>query len=835
MMHTTIGNVGHFLVISSFVASLLATYAYYRATGVPSIKKRGWLQYARVSFYFHGITVIGIIATLFYIIYNHYFEYHYAWSHASRHLPIYYMISCFWEGQEGSFLLWIFWHVLVGIILIRAHQAWEAPVMAVFMLVQSFLSSMILGVIIAHVKIGSSPFLLLREAMNDPIFQTDPNFVPQDGAGLNPLLQNYWMVIHPPTLFLGFALISVPFSFCVAGLWQQRYKAWIKPALPWALLAAMMLGLGIIMGAYWAYETLSFGGYWSWDPVENAVYVPWLVLVASIHTMMAVRRSNTGLKTTVILVIGTFLLTLYATFLTRSGVLGNTSVHSFTDLGLSGQLLIYLLTFAGMAVCLVSKAWKHLPTSKKELTAYAPEFWILIGATTLCMMGLQVLVPTSIAVYNALLKLLGISSNLAPPVDQEAFYTKYQLWFAVAVAIFSGTGQFFWWQRIDRSKLEKSLTGPLLITMLLAVVIIITMQVNKPTYIVLLIAGVYAFIANSKILIHLAKSNYKLSGGAIAHMGVAIMLMGILFSAGYSKVLSRNMTGLLYAKEFPDEVNNENVLLWLNEPLQMDNHELRYVGQCIEAKAFPSYIPKKLLQPTGDPYKVIAREAISYHDKVYFTKGDTLTIHPENAYYKIIYTEKKGKQFALYPRVQANPAMGLIASPTIHIQWNRDLYAYASDIHPKPAQERTWSELETFEVKLGETFFVNDYVAVLESIEKIDVVEEVGLAPHDIAVRANIKIAGKRGSYWAQPIYLIKDKMLGRIPFFVEDLGVKLSFLHIYPEKDTFALGVNTTQKDYIILKVMEKPWISLFWSGSMMLVIGFGIAVYRRYSELQK
>ena len=179
--------------------------------------------------------------------------------------------------------------------------------------------------------------------------------------------------------------------------------------------------------------------------------------------------------------------------------------------------------------------------------------------------------------------------------------------------------------------------------------------------------------------------------------------------------------------------------------------------------------------------------------------------------------------------------MGLIASPAIHMQWNKDLYAYASDIHPKPAQERTWSKLETFEVKRGETFFINDYVAVLESVEKIDVVEGVALAPHDIAVSAKIKIASAQGNYWAHPIYLIKDKMLGRIPSFVEDLGVKLSFLYIYPEKKTCILGVHTTQKDYIILKVMEKPWIGLLWSGAIILVIGLGIAVYRRYNELRK
>jgi cytochrome c-type biogenesis protein CcmF len=168
----------------------------------------------------------------------------------------------------------------------------------------------------------------------------------------------------------------------------------------------MILGMGIIMGAYWAYVTLNFGGYWNWDPVENAVYVPWLILVASIHTMITFKKSSTALKTSIVLVIMTFILVLYATFLVRSGVLGDSSVHSFTDLGLSGQLLIYLLFFSFVAIFLAARAWKHIPTSEKEASVYSREFWVFIGATTLSLMAFQVIVPTSIPVWNAVVESL---------------------------------------------------------------------------------------------------------------------------------------------------------------------------------------------------------------------------------------------------------------------------------------------------------------------------------------------------------------------------------------------------------------------------------------------
>lgn len=272
-IHLMPGHIGHFLVISSFVFALLSAIAYLISTRKEQEEKLQWARFARVSYWVHSLALLGVVGSLFYIIYNHYFEYHYAWSHSSLNLPTHYMISCFWEGQEGSFLLWLFWNAVLGLIIIYTNRSWQAPVMIIFALVQAFLASMILGVVIGDLKIGSSPFILLRDAMDAPIFQSNPNYVPTDGTGLNPLLQNYWMVIHPPTLFLGFATTLIPFAFAIAGLYQKRFTEWIRPALPWALFSAAILGLGILMGGYWAYETLNFGGYWNWDPVENAVYV----------------------------------------------------------------------------------------------------------------------------------------------------------------------------------------------------------------------------------------------------------------------------------------------------------------------------------------------------------------------------------------------------------------------------------------------------------------------------------------------------------------------------------------------------------------------------------
>src|SRR5688500_16236542 len=158
------------------------------------------------------------------------------------------------------------------------------------------------------------------------------------------------MVIHPPVLFLGFASTIVPFAFAMGGLWHKRYGEWVRPAMPWMVFSGMLLGTGILMGGAWAYEALSFGGFWAWDPVENGSLVPWIILIAGLHTMMIYRARKSALLSSYIFVTLTFLLILYATFLTRSGVLGDSSVHSFTDLGLSGQLLLFMFAFIIIAV-----------------------------------------------------------------------------------------------------------------------------------------------------------------------------------------------------------------------------------------------------------------------------------------------------------------------------------------------------------------------------------------------------------------------------------------------------------------------------------------------------
>ena len=832
MINTFMGNLGHLMTIVAFVSALVTAYSYFQYFKATEIEKASWRRFSRFSFYIHAVSVVMIAFSLFEIIYSHRYEYFYAYSHSSKALPVHYMISSFWEGQEGAFILWAFWNVILGVILINTNKFWEGPVMLVFALVQAFLVSMIMGVVIGDLKIGSSPFMLLREATQAPIFQLQPDFVPEDGTGLNPLLQNIWMVIHPPTLFLGYASTLVPFAFLIGGLVTKRYSEWIRPALPWAIFSAMILGMGIIMGAYWAYVTLNFGGYWNWDPVENAVYVPWLIMVAAIHTMITFKKSATALKTSIVLVILSFILVLYATFLVRSGVLGDASVHSFTDLGLSGQLLIYMLFFLVIAVFLAAKAWKHIPTSEKEADVYSREFWIFLGAMTLGLMSFQIILPTSIPAWNALVESFGGISNMAPPADPVEFYTKFQLWFAVVIALLTAVGQYFWWQKMDRKALKDALVTPYIISVLLSAAVIVLTKVYDWKYIIVVLAGMFTIVANSVILLRiLKKSTFKLAGGSLAHIGLGMILIGIMFSSGYSDVISINMSGLTYSNSWEDEMNKEHVLLWINKPTQMKDYTVIYRGRQKKVVGVPEYVPSKILEATGKVNEALALE--DYKD--FFKKGDLVNIVlEENDYFKIDYMQNETLQFSLSPMSQFNEGMGgLISSPDSKIYLDRDLYTYVAAMNDSADPE--WKEDENYEVSPGEQFHIADFVTYFDGAEVLKEIEGYELQEGDIAVKAKLRVLDYDVEKQLNPTFIIRNGQVGKLPVIDDELGLKVSLENILPEQNKFVFKVNQYQKDYVVMKAIVKPYINVLWIGTIIMLFGLTVAIFRRFDEFAK
>jgi cytochrome c-type biogenesis protein CcmF len=283
-----------------------------------------------------------------------------------------------------------------------------------------------------------------------------------------------------------------------------------------------------------------------------------------------------------------------------------------------------------------------------------------------------------------------------------------------------------------------------------------------------------------------------------------------------------------------DEMNRENVLLFVNEPREMNEYELTYKGQRVELAGVPGYPSRKLVRKTFDEHTVVAIADYIHNGEKVFERGDTLTILPENTYFEVQYKKDGEDAFTLYPRAQVNPNMGLIVSPDIRRLPSKDLYTHISSI-PDPESSTEWSDPVTNLVSMGERFFVNDFVSELKKIQKIDEVEGVELGAEDVAAEAIIEVQVEGKSYELRPIFIIKDKMIGNIPAIEEDLGIKISFLNILPQEGKFELATETSQRDYIIMKAIEMPFINILWLGTIVLMMGFTIAIVRRYKEFKR
>jgi len=812
--HLLPGKIGQFFIVLAFGASLLSSISYFFATRNKDTSDQSWTKLGRISFLINWASVIGIGATLFYLILNHNNEYYYVYSHSSKELPVYYIVSAFWEGQEGSFWLWAFWQSLLGGILIWKAKTWENGVMTVVAFSQAFLTSMLLGVELFGERIGSSPFILLREALNlkemAPVVFADPEnfrnylrFI-TDGRGLNPLLQNYWMVIHPPTLFLGFASMIVPFAYGIAGLWQKKYKDWVKPALPWVLFAVMILGTGIIMGSFWAYEALNFGGFWAWDPVENASIIPWLTLVAGLHVMIAFKNTGHAFFTAIMLVFLSFILVLYASFLTRSGILGETSVHAFTDLGMFGHLIAYNVVFLVLPIVLLVIRWKELPITNKDEETYSREFWMFIGALVITIACIQIIFSTSVPVFNA-----AFGTNFAPPLDAIKHYNKVQAPFAILVTIISGFTQYMKYKRTDLRKFYSSLIASVLFALLItAGFVYVTEVYNNLMYILLTFSCVFAVLCNARIIGLAFGGKRKLVGAAVAHIGFAVLLLGALVAAATNKPISINTSNFIPVKDFEKaDKPGENIVLYKNEPKKMGRYTVTYISDTTVAPNTFFKLNFKVIDETG----------------------------------------KVKEDFELNPHIQSNEKMGLIASPDTKHYLTYDIYTHITSAPAKEEQDHAdhegHSEEENYKaprivnVSVGDTLHTSSGILTVKALNTKPAAKDLVLAKGDLAVGLPVEIEVSGKIYKAEPIFLIKGNNIFDFARNIDELGLRLRFTKVLPDQGKMELQVYEKPqqaKDWVVFKSIEFPYINLYWLGTIVMVIGFLISIFRRQKEIK-
>ena len=794
--HLLPGQLGHFFLYLSFVSSIIATISYWKATNAQLAEDAaGWKRLARAAFITDVVSVLAVFVLIFYIISNHLFEYYYAWNHSDISLRPKYLLSSIWEGQEGSFLLWAIWHGILGLVLIKTARKWEAPVMTVISFAQVCLATMVLGIHIGELKIGVNPFLLTRHMFPEaPIFQAADYLTKlKDGNGLNQLLQNYWMVIHPPVLFLGFASVIVPFAFAIAGLWKKEYGAWTKVSLPWSLFSAAILGLGIMMGAKWAYESLNFGGYWAWDPVENASLVPWLILVAGIHTQVIYNATGHSLRPTYFFYISSFILVLYSTYLTRSGDLQDTSVHAFTGADMNWQLRGFVLVFLLPSLGLFISRYKHIPFIAKEESSYSREFWMFIGSLILFLSAAFIILFTSLPVIN---KIFGSKFTVGEEV--EFFYNRIQIFVAIVLGVLTAITQFLKYRDTSKSYFTRKILFPTILSVIISLAISLFGDIHYDKFGIgflaaihlALFAGVYAVVANAGYIWSGLNGKLKSAGASVAHIGFGLMLVGILISSANKDVLSINRLNPLNFGPEAKEKGFENMTLFQGVKTDMGKYWATYVK-------------------------------------------DTTAENGKIMYFHIQMEKKDGKEkFDLYPDLIRNTKgqEGFSNNPDSKHFLHKDIFSYIS-YADKMEEEQDTAKFRSHPAKIGDTLYFSSGFMTLDKVTLNPNDERYSFKQGDTALMAHLTVTSVDGSrYIAKPVYYVKDNKSNYIldTVFAQGLAIGLSRV-VDSEKLEISIKESSRLAPFIALKVLQFPMINFVWVGVIIMMVGFVMTIVRR------
>ena len=371
---------------------------------------QGKYSQSKICAYFTGLMSVGAAAALFAVILADDFSYSYVVSYSSIDLPLLYKISAFWAGQQGSFLLWLVIHAVVGMILAQKGRMTPAG-RGIYQMLTAILAVLVL------IK---SPFVPAETIV-------------LDGHGMNPLLQDPWMAVHPPIIFVGYALLAVPFAYALESMIKAPMDGgFLAPMCRWTLIAWAFLGAGIFIGGYWAYKVLGWGGYWGWDPVENSSLVPWLLACVLLHLISVARERRAAYYLVHLAAIFSYAFVLYGTFLTRSGILGDFSVHSFagSDIGFYIALANALVLLAGL--CVLIARIERLPKGALYEQHRSRVFLVLLGMLLLVFIVVIVFFGMSMPLISGL---LGESAAV-----DTSYYVRTSLPIAVPFALLMALG-----------------------------------------------------------------------------------------------------------------------------------------------------------------------------------------------------------------------------------------------------------------------------------------------------------------------------------------------------------------------------------------------------------
>lgn len=497
--------------------------------------------WARRAFNGGAASLFAVFAILFALFLGQQHQYLYVYGHSQNDYELQYKLSGVWAGQEGSILLWSSLTAFFGLLTLRRFGEAERWYAAVYALILA---------IMVGISAFESPFRLLTDAAGHP-------HTPLDGKGMSPALLNYWMVIHPPTIFVGFALTAVSFALACSALIRRDYKDWVVQVRPWSLACLGILGLGLCMGGFWAYETLGWGGFWVWDPVENTSFVPWCAMAAFIHGIFVQLSRNKGHMVNLALGAAPFLLFCYGTFLTRSGFLGDTSVHSFAKMDpqamgiLIGLLGVTFLGFLALFIPAVIEWQKKLKAegSKEEwaktpfnlASFYGLAMWLLFAFGLVTAIGMSVPLIQSLA-------------GQKPKVVEETLYNSILAWFFVPIMLAVGLGPYLTWRGLPFRQLLSRIINPLAVAVMLTGFLLLWFKTGwngvaaDPSQTTKLAGAIlapriewvsflaflcfFAIVTNGWRLVEMLPRSKWTFGGVLTHAGVGLALLGLIVSRG---------------------------------------------------------------------------------------------------------------------------------------------------------------------------------------------------------------------------------------------------------------------------------------------------------------
>jgi cytochrome c-type biogenesis protein CcmF len=496
---------------SALIFALATMWGYALSLTAPA-GDTGALTFARRSYSFFALAIFLTAFVLSMLLMARDFRVEYVFQYSGMDLPGYYQLAAFWAGQKGSFMIWLFWGTMLGLLVRKTTGKSEPAVMGIYTLT-------LLGLLLILVR--ENPFVMLSRT-------------PVDGQGLNPLLQDNWMVIHPPIMFIGYAATAIPFSFAMAALWRRKYDGWAARAFPWALGGFLVLGTAILMGGYWAYKTLGWGGYWGWDPVENASFIPWLFGTVLIHGLYMERTKGRYRRANYVLTFLTYISVLYGTFLTRSGVLADFSVHSFVDLGISGWLTLLLGGFMLLGLYLIVTRWKEIPTAPNEDPMLSRGMFLVLGTITILIAAFVITAGTSAPLLT---RFMESQSQVGP-----SFYNRVNLPIAMLVAFLLAFVPYLTWKGNPASEILRKMALPIAFSVIVAVAAAVW-RVRDVFHLVFILLAALALATNlQKTIEKYRAGGFKALGGYLTHVGVGVILLGIIASSGYDQSTKVTLT-----------------------------------------------------------------------------------------------------------------------------------------------------------------------------------------------------------------------------------------------------------------------------------------------------